>query len=94
MTIACGGTATPASVRPRTGPLSVSAVTVTVAGRQIARFCPASDFTQEIVLPAEALASAEGKVVITSDKWFVPADRRRTPDRRHLALRIYSYSVR
>lgn len=70
------------------------AVTVTVAGRQIARFTPASDFTQEIVLPAGALASSAGQVVIASDKWFVPADRDGTPDRRHLALRIYSYSVR
>lgn len=69
-------------------------VTVTVAGRQIARFSPASDFTQEIMLPADALASAEGRVVIASDKWFVPADRDGTADRRHLALRIYSYSVR
>jgi hypothetical protein len=69
-------------------------VTVTVAGRQIARFSPASDFTQEIVLPAEALASAEGRVVLETDKWFVPADRDGTSDRRHLALRIYSYTVR
>lgn len=69
-------------------------VTVTAAGRQIARFSPSSDFTQEIVLPADALASAEGRVVIESSKWFVPADRDGTADRRHLALRIYSYSVR
>jgi hypothetical protein len=70
------------------------AVTVTVAGRQIARFNPSADFTQDIVLPADALASAGGRVVIESDKWFVPGQRGGPPDQRHLALRIYSYSVR
>ena len=65
-----------------------------VAGRQVARFKPSTDFTQDVVLPADALAAAEGRVVIESDKWFVPADRDAVPDRRHLALRIYSLSVR
>ena len=46
------------------------------------------------MLPADALASADGRVVIESDKWFVPGDRDAAPDRRHLALRIYSFSVR
>lgn len=69
-------------------------VTVSVAGRQVARFSPASDFAQEIVLPADALASAYGRVVIESDKWFVPADRSGAPDRRHLALKIYAFGVR
>ena len=31
---------------------------------------------------------------ITSDKFFVPAEREGSKDQRHLALRIYSYSVR
>ena len=65
-------------------------VTVSVAGRQVARFAPSTDFTQDVVLPADALASVQGRVVIETDKWFVPADRDAVPDRRHLALRIYS----
>lgn len=69
------------------------AVTVSAGSRQIARVTPAADFTQSIVLPAEALAQADGRVVIQSDRWFVPAERDGTADRRHLALRIYSYSV-
>ncbi len=69
-------------------------VTVSVAGRQVARFEPSTDFTQDVVLPADALASVQGRVVIDTDKWFVPADRDAVPDRRHLALRIYSLSVR
>lgn len=68
-------------------------VTVTVAGRELARFNPAADFTQEVVLPADALAAADGRVVISSDKFFVPAQGG-LADKRHLALRIYSYAVR
>jgi hypothetical protein len=70
------------------------AVTVTLAGREVARFNPSADFTQAVVLSADALAAADGRVVIASDKFFVPAERDGTPDKRHLALRIYSYTAR
>ena len=70
------------------------AVIVSIAGREIERFSPADDFMQEIVLPASTLAAARGEVVITSDKFFVPADRDGSLDRRRLALKIYSYRVR
>jgi hypothetical protein len=69
-------------------------VTVNAAGRPIARFNPSADFTQEILLPAGALAEAQGRVVIESDEWFMPAEREGSGDRRHLALRIYSFAVR
>jgi len=73
-----------------------SAPTVIVAAgtRELGRFSPSSDFTQSIVVPADALAAADGRVTISSDKTFVPAERGGPPDRRHLALRIYSYSVK
>jgi hypothetical protein len=70
------------------------AVTVAAGSREIARFNPSSDFTQSVVLPADALAAAEGRVTISSDRAFVPAERGGPPDRRRLALRIYSYSVK
>jgi hypothetical protein len=69
-------------------------VTVAVGSHEIARFNPSSDFTQDIVLPADALAAADGRVAVASDKFFVPAERGGPPDQRHLALRIYSYSVK
>jgi hypothetical protein len=69
-------------------------VTVTVAAREMARFSPSSDFQQTVVLPADALAAADGRVVIESDKSFVPGDRDGTGDKRRLALRIYSFSVK
>lgn len=70
------------------------AVTVSVGGTSVGRFNPSADFTQEIVLPAAALATADGRVVIESDKWFIPGERDGSADKRHLALRIYSYAVR
>jgi hypothetical protein len=73
---------------------SPPAVTVTVAGRQVARFSPSADFRQMVVLPADALAAADGRVLLESDKSFVPGERGGTGDKRRLALRIYSYSVR
>jgi len=69
-------------------------VTISVGSRQVARYQPSADFTQDVVLPADALASADGNVVIECNKWFVPGDRDGTADRRRLALRIYSWSVR
>jgi hypothetical protein len=69
-------------------------VLLMAGAREVARFTPSSDFTQSIVLPADALLSADGRVTVTSDKFFVPAERGGPPDRRRLALRIYSYSVK
>jgi hypothetical protein len=69
-------------------------VTVSVGSREISRFNPSSDFNQAITLPGDALAAADGRVVLTCEKFFVPAEREGSLDRRHLALRIYSYSVK
>ena len=70
------------------------AVVVSLGDQEVARFSPTSDFAQSVVLPAAALAAADGRVVIASDTFFVPAEREGSEDQRHLALRIYSYSVR
>ena len=69
-------------------------VVISAGEREVARFSPTSDFTQSVVLSADALAAADGRVVIASDKFFVPAEREGSQDQRHLALRIYSYAVR
>jgi hypothetical protein len=73
---------------------SAPVVTVTVGGRQLGRFSPTADFKQEFAIPANALDAAQGRVLIESDKWFAPGDRDGSGDQRHLALRIYSYSVK
>ncbi len=72
---------------------SAPTVTVTVGGH-VARFSPEADFSEEVRLPAAALASANGRVTLESDRWFVPRDRGISPDPRHLALRIYSVGVK
>jgi hypothetical protein len=69
-------------------------VALTIAGQPLMRFSPAADFSQEIQLPAAQLEAAGGVVAIESNRWFSPADRDGSPDRRHLALRIYQVSVR
>ena len=64
-----------------------------VGDRLVGQFAPSADFKWSFVVPAAALEAAAGQVTIESDKWFVPGDRDRTADRRHLALRVYSLRV-
>jgi hypothetical protein len=65
----------------------------TVNGREIASLSPTSDFTWEIPIRAADLPP-DGRVTIEADRFFVPGDRQGTADRRRLAVRIASYSVR
>lgn len=67
---------------------------VTLGDAAVAEFRPSSDFTQEIGLPHAALVAADGRVVITSDKHFVPGARQGSGDMRRLAVRMYSVGVR
>jgi hypothetical protein len=72
---------------------SPPAVVVSIAGREVRRLVPTADFTESIPLPAALLAANDGRVTIESNRWFVPAERGESVDRRHLALRIYGVSV-
>ncbi len=67
-------------------------VRVSIGGREVAAFDPSSDFDQAIVLPADALDAAQGRVTIETSAFFVPGGDR-GGDRRHLALRIFRVSV-
>ena len=67
---------------------------VTVGDAVVGEFRPSSDFTQEITLPHAALAASDGRVVITSDRHFVPGERDGSPDKRRLSVRVYSVGVR
>ena len=64
-----------------------------VNGREVASLSPAGDFVWEIPIRAADLP-ADGLVTIESDKFFVPGDRDGTADRRRLAVRIASHTVR
>ena len=65
-------------------------VRVSAAGVVVSQFAPSADFTQRITIPAKALAASGGIVTFDTDLWFSPAERRESPDTRHLALRVYS----
>jgi hypothetical protein len=68
-------------------------VRVSVAGGEVARFSPSSDFEQAVTIPSAALQRANGQVLVESDLWYSPADRGEA-DRRHLALRMYEVMVK
>ena len=64
-----------------------------VNGREIASLTPQSDFTWEIPVRAADLPP-DGRLTIESDKHFVPGERDGSPDRRRLAVRVFSYQAR
>jgi hypothetical protein len=72
---------------------SAPTVRVSVGSQEIARFSPASDFTERVRLPSTLLAAQQGRVSIESDKWFTPFDRGESADKRHLAVRFYGVRV-
>jgi len=53
-----------------------------------------ADFVWTIAVPAAALAKSGGLITIESDQAFQPADRGENADRRSLALRIYSATLK
>jgi hypothetical protein len=61
---------------------------------EVGRFAPAADFSQQITVPAPALAASDGMLTVESSLWFTPAQRGESADQRHLALRVYSVVVR
>jgi hypothetical protein len=68
-------------------------VTVHAGSVRLAEFTPASDFEERVALPAGALAASGGVVTIRTDRWFSPADRGESADRRRLGLRLFQVSV-
>ena len=68
-------------------------LSITVGGTRVATVTPASDFSEEVRIPAALLAAADGRVVLECNQMFIPGDREGTADRRHLSLRLYSVSV-
>lgn len=67
---------------------------VSVGERVIGELRPSADFTYDVTLPHTDLAAAGGRVIVSSDKHFVPAGQGGSPDQRRLAVRIYNVQVR
>jgi Protein of unknown function (DUF2723) len=65
-----------------------------LAGEQVlAEARPSADFTMEVPIAPDVLATAGGRITIASDRSFVAGEREGTADRRRLALRIFSVDV-
>ena len=61
----------------------------TVGGTVLSEIVPAADFTHEVKIPAALLAAGNERLVIESDRSFVPGK----GDLRTLALRVYAIEV-
>jgi hypothetical protein len=68
-------------------------IRVMAGERVLTELTPSADFSTEVEIPADALTSANGRIVLTSDRTFVAGEREGTADRRRLALRVYTLSV-
>jgi hypothetical protein len=73
-------------------------VTLTAGGRELARATPGDAFTIEAIVPAEVLRAADGRIVLRSNRTFVPAEHvsagdPRHGDRRALGLRVFEAAV-
>jgi hypothetical protein len=73
---------------------SAPRVTIRAGSSILATTSPASDFTVDVKIPAEALQAADGMLTIETDKSFVPHDRNGSPDRRTLGLRVLEFLIR
>jgi len=68
-------------------------VAVRAGDRLLAMSRPDRDFTIEAVVPPDVLAAAGDRITLESSRMFIPGEREGTPDRRHLALRIYAVQI-
>jgi hypothetical protein len=68
-------------------------IRVLAGDRVLAEFAPSDDFSDDVAIPADALAAASGRIVLTSDRAFVAGEKEGTADRRRLAVRVYGLTV-
>jgi Protein of unknown function (DUF2723) len=66
---------------------------ISAGNRVLSELRPTSDFSAEVSVPADALAAGDGRIVLTSDRAYLPGEREGTADPRRLALRVYSLTV-
>jgi len=62
-------------------------------GRVLERLQPSSDWTWEVVVPADAMAAGHGDLVLETSHVFVPAEITGSPDTRRLGLRVFALEV-
>lgn len=70
-----------------------STVTVRVGERVLASSSLDGSTPWTVEVPADALAAADGRLVLETDQVFVPADAGGPPDHRRLGLRVFSIAL-
>jgi hypothetical protein len=71
----------------------IPTVTVRSNNQVLGQLSPDREFVWDVLLPAAAVSSAHGEVIIETDVTFVPDDVMHNGDRRPLGLRIFDVSV-
>jgi hypothetical protein len=66
---------------------------LSAADRVVARLQPSSDWTWDVVVPADAVAAAHGELVLETNHVFIPSEMTGSPDTRRLGLRIFAIDV-
>lgn len=68
-------------------------LTLRAGPAMLATWRPEADFTFEVDVPASALAAADGRLTLETDRTWVPDERLGNGDRRRLGLRIFDLHV-
>jgi hypothetical protein len=68
-------------------------VIISAGGQELDRLSPAADFEWGIPIAAEAIARANGEIVITQDRAYLPGVAEGTNDPRRLGLRLFDIRV-
>lgn len=68
-------------------------VTIRAGDSVLLRFTPAADFSEEVTVQAARLDHPYARLVIETDRVFVPAEAGTSADRRRLGLRVYELTI-
>jgi hypothetical protein len=68
-------------------------LTLSAGDRVIERLRPSSDWTWEVIVPADALVDASGELRLETNHVFVPSEVTGSPDTRRLGLRVFAIEV-
>jgi hypothetical protein len=68
-------------------------VVVTAGGRTLDSFQPSEDFTRDIRVPADVWQNGEARIVIATDRVYLPGPAEGTADSRRLGLRLFDTQI-
>ena len=68
-------------------------VVVTAGSRTLDSFQPNDDFSREIRVPVEVWQDGEARIVMTTDRVYLPGPAEGTADSRRLGLRLFDTQI-